>query len=139
MNLFRKAATMTEPEITGSEAIRLRVWSRMRRAHLARTASDLQIPLPQLESFAQGTGGLSAAQLQLLAKEFYMNARYDAATDRLVDTGPAPTSMGTPPEPYDPRSNPNYVPHDPNRHYGYAPSGKTDPNVGKPARRPGFA
>src|SRR3954464_15003015 len=73
-------------EASATEALRARVQSRMRRAHLARTSIDLQIPLPALQSFAEGTGQLSEAHLHALTKEFFMNTRFDAASDRLINT-----------------------------------------------------
>jgi len=55
MSLFQKAVAAAEPEITGTEAIRARVWSRWKRANLARTAMDLSLSLPALEAFAVPT------------------------------------------------------------------------------------
>jgi hypothetical protein len=71
--------------ITGTQALQQRVLARQRRAHLARTASDLQIPLQALEAFGHGADNLTVAQKELLTKEFFMPARYDATSDRLID------------------------------------------------------
>ena len=44
MNLFgRKEPAMTEPQVTGTNAIRQRVWSRWKRGHLARLAQDIHV------------------------------------------------------------------------------------------------
>jgi hypothetical protein len=141
MNLFfnRKATTMDQSEVTGTDAIRRRVWARWRKAHLATTARDMSIPLPALEAFAQGTGQLSAAQLQALAKEFFPHhVAFDPVADRLVDTSPAPTRLGTPPEPW--RPGPDYVPWDPTRPVIGPQFEKPMPQTsGKPKPRPGFA
>ena len=102
MGIFsRKDPPMTEPEISGSEAIRLKVWSRWKRSNLSRTSLDLNISLAALEAFAKGERSLPASQLELLTKEFFYNARYDATTDKLIDTRPEPQVVCTAiPEPY---------------------------------------
>ena len=94
----RRDATVTEPEISGTEALRARVKSRRRRAHLARTAVDLSIALPQLDAFADG-GSLPEAAIHALVKEFYVNAKWDPVADRLIDTSPSPPKAGLVPEP----------------------------------------
>ena len=93
----RGDATVTEPEITGTEAIRARVKARLKRGHLARTATDLQLALPALEKFANG-GALPEAAIHALVKEFYMNTKWDPVIDRLIDTSRPPA--GLVPEPY---------------------------------------
>ena len=148
MGIFgRKDPPVTEPEITGTEALRARVKSRLRHGHLARTATDLQIALPALESFANG-GKLPEAAIHALVKECYMNTKWDPVSDRLVDTSPEPRVVCRAiPEPY---KNP-----DPNlqaAHEAYqaalraaAPAPVTRPpspgseNAGRFAKRPGFA
>jgi hypothetical protein len=45
-----------------------------------------------LQAFAEGTGQLSEEHLHKLVREFYMNTRFDAATDRLVNTNIATPS-----------------------------------------------
>jgi hypothetical protein len=141
MNLFfkRKAPAMDEPETTGTQAIRARVWSRWKRAHLAGLARDLQIPLPQLESFAQG-GQLPEAALHALTKEFFMNARFDAEKDKLIDTRPPPKMACTVMSPpYDPKSDPRYVPFDPNQSMIRLRPMTPEPEKPNPFKRPGFA
>jgi hypothetical protein len=123
MNLFRKTPALDAPEISGTEAIRLRVWSRWKKANLSRMATDHKLSLGALEAFATGTGKLPEAALHALCKEFFMNARFDPVADRLIDTSPPPQPAGVIPEPYDLRSNPNFVPIDPNRHYVLRPPG----------------
>jgi hypothetical protein len=128
---------MVEP-ITGTEAIRQRVWSRWKRANLGRTSLDLGISLASLEAFAKGEGSLTAAQLQLLTKEFFYHARFDPEADKLIDTSPPSQVIGVAmPGPCDPAGDRYRVQHDPNRRYGLAP----DPNAAphKPRSRPGFA
>jgi len=39
---------------------------------------------------------LPVSALQALIAEFFYHARYDAQRDLLIDTSPAPTSMGSP-------------------------------------------
>ena len=91
---------MAEPtEITGTAALRARVLSRLKRAHLGRTAEDLSISLQALESFAHG-GDLPEADIHKLVGEFYMNAKWDPAIDRLIDTMPPPPKAGIIPEPF---------------------------------------
>ena len=88
MGLFgRKDPPVTEPEITGTDALRARVKSRLKRSHLARTATDLAIALPHLEAFANG-GKSPEAAIHALVREFYMNAAWDPEQDRLIDTSP---------------------------------------------------
>lgn len=114
--------------------------ARQRRAHLARTASDLQIPLQALEAFGHGADNLTVAQKELLTKEFFMPARYDATSDRPIDLNTPTTWKAQIPPPYDPKSDPNFTPHDPNKHHGgYSVSNNSDPNAGKRPGRPGFA
>ena len=89
---------MSETPISGRDALRARVKSRLKRSHLARTATDLQIALPALESFASG-GDLPEAAIHALVKEFYMNTKWDPLIDRLVDVAPPATvacPMGVP-------------------------------------------
>ena len=77
---------MSEP-VTGTEAIRQRVWSRWKRGHLSRTAEDLEIRASALEAFAEGKGELPPAQLQLLTKEFFpYHTEFDPVTYRLIST-----------------------------------------------------
>jgi hypothetical protein len=87
MGMLKKSSA-PEIEVTATEAIRRRVWARWKKTHLARTCTDLNIPLPTLEAFAQGTGQLPEADLHKLVKEFYHNARLDFAADKLIDTSP---------------------------------------------------
>lgn len=104
MNIFkRKDTTMDEPEeIGGTEAIRLRCWSRMRKGNLARTATDLQIPLAGLEAFARGERKLSVEQMHLMCKEFYPYfTKFNPETDKLEDIAPpAKVACAKVPEPY---------------------------------------
>jgi hypothetical protein len=104
MNLFgRKEASMSEPEITGTEAIRRRVHARWRKVHLSRTALDIGVALPDLEAFAKGEKSrLPEAAMHTLTKEMNPNGsvKFDAASDRLIDTNTTATSMGIVPEPW---------------------------------------
>ena len=73
--------------------------------------------------------------MHALTSEFFNHAKFDPEKDRLVDTSPPPkTACTAMPPPYA-----RYVPHDPNRHYGYARSEKADdPDGGKPKKLPGW-
>jgi hypothetical protein len=91
-------------EDSAVEAIRARVWSRMRRAHLGITSRELNIPLPNLEAFANGTGQLPVDQLERLVKEFFMNTRFDPIADKLINTNlPIKVAYAMPP----PREHPD--------------------------------
>ena len=92
--LFRSSADPApEPEITGTETLRRRVWSRWKRSNLAGLSRDRQISLPALEAFAQG-GPLPESALRALVAEFYPhNAVFDPVTDKLIDTSP-PATLG---------------------------------------------
>ena len=141
MGLFKKEVA-PEPEITGTRVIQLRLWSRWKKANLARTALDLNISLGQFEAFAKNEiDRLPAEQMKRLCREFYPYfTEFDPVADRLIDVSPpAAPAGGPPPEPYDPKLDPRHIPHDPNRHYGYPASGKSDPNAGRLPKRPGFA
>ena len=154
MNLFNrnKEPAMSEPEITGTQAIRARVLARKKRAHLARTAEDLGLSLQALEAFADGADNMPVAALEKLASEFYNGGvKYDAASDRLVDLNVA--SPWTPLIP-DPWQNPDpgiaaaqqaykaalKAAHGPEPHLSPRPE-QPGPatSSGRPARRPGFA
>ena len=103
MSLFnRKDTTMSEPEITGTEAIRRRLHGRWKKVNLAKTASDLGIGLSRLEAFAKGEGKLPEAEMHLLCKEFYShNTRFDPIADKLLDVSPPPDPPPVMPDPYD--------------------------------------
>jgi hypothetical protein len=132
----KKVGAMDAKEIeTATDAIRARVWSRRKRAHLARTVMDLNISLADLEAFAQGTKvKLSEPAMHALTKEFFVNARFDPVADRLVEPKPLATVM---PSPYDPRSNPAFVPFDPNQPLALRPE-KPEPERPNPFKRLGF-
>jgi hypothetical protein len=101
MSLFQKEVAAPEPDMTGTEAIRARVWSRWKRANLSRTAMDLNISLANLEAFARGEGKLPEAALHALTKEFFYHARFDPVADRLVDVSPpAKVAATVTPEPW---------------------------------------
>jgi len=92
-------------EVTGTNAIRARVWSRWKKANLSITSRELQIPLHRLEAFAKGEGQLPVEQMHLLCREFFPYfTRFNPETDKLEDTSPPAAKGGTPPEPY---KNPN--------------------------------
>ena len=63
---------MPEPEVTGTNAIRARVWSRWKKVNLSITSRELQISLGDLEAFAKGEkASLSVEHMHKLCKEFY--------------------------------------------------------------------
>ena len=140
MSIFsgQKATSTAEPGAI--EAIRARVKSRLDHGNLSRTATDLQIALPQLDSFARGTGQLSEVALHALCKELYANARFDPETDRLIDTSPSAQVIRAIANPHDPAKDPHLVEFEPGPMVRSTPllpgKGTQTP---APTRRPGFA
>jgi hypothetical protein len=126
---------------TGTDAIRARVWSCWRRGNFAGLARDIQVPIGDLEAFATGKKPrFPDAIMNALAQTFFYSVRYDAATDKLVDTRPpaAPATYVLP-EPYDPASNPN--PIDPHKSMVRTTPLPQVAGTQQPAslKRPGFA
>ena len=101
--LARRMGILDTPE-TGVDAIRARLVAVMRKRP---TFEWLDWPArgrgeDDLRAFAAGENCLTLAELNLLAKEFYGKAEIDPQTAMLRSTAPEPTSMGRPPDPYDP-------------------------------------
>jgi hypothetical protein len=79
-----------EKEISGTEALRIRVAGKAKRTDgLLYLVRDLKISRDALQRFADG-GKLSEEDLQKLTKEFFYAARFDSKLDKLVDTSPPP-------------------------------------------------
>jgi hypothetical protein len=105
MNIFgQKETAVIEPEPTATDVLRQRALNCVKRLEYARIASDLGTSPEKFRDFAEGQVNLPVEILQKMVKSFFNSAEFDPVADKLVATGPAPTTLPGPgyPSPFIP-------------------------------------
>lgn len=135
MNLFGTTAAPIEPATTGTDVLRARLFSHIRKVHPAALARDLCIGVGALDTFANGTGTLAPEVLDGLAKYFY-DATFVPDLDRLRPLQRREViSMGITPPQVDGSKTPTF-PLGITAHTGPQPLAPTP--VPRPITRPGW-
>jgi hypothetical protein len=121
--------TVTEEIKTGADVLRRAVRARRHKAHLGLLARDLNVPIGDLEDFADAKRELAMPILQKLAKELH-DAEIDPESGLLRQLNRRePRLAGIPPPPY--RHSPHQYPPP------YKPSSRFSGFTGGPPSTPG--